>query len=184
MEILLKLLLILVAGGLDFFRGNKWPERFGTVKKVLLGGVLAYISGLEEWALLTGTILWAVSYANGWGSMLGAGLAKASGEPYKPMEAPFERWQALLGKVMPKVLVDPVLGLEMRGVLAFLYISPLMYFNIGYLAMLPMLMFAYSRSTNISAKFELFGLSHWSRYAVVRGLIIGVSAFVVSFCTG
>ena len=180
MYILLKLLLILVIGGLDFLRGNTWPVGWGGAKKVLLGLTLSFASGLEGWGLAIGSILWAASYANGWGSPLGASLALARGEKPRPMGPSYERWQALLGRVVPKVLTDPILALEMRGALAFLYVAPLMYFNIYYLAMLPILMFAYSRPVKYTSSIELFGRSHWKRYEIVRGLITGAGAVTIS----
>ena len=172
---------ITLAGALDFLRGNRWPIGWGAVKKLLLGILLAYASGLTGYGLILGSVLWALSYANGWGTPLGASLAKARGEDVK-MGPGYEGWQSLLGKVMPKVLTDPILAMEMRGVLAFMFVLPLMYFSLAYLALLPVLMFAYSASAKISYKLSIFGIHHWKRYEVVRGVIVGLGCVVVSYC--
>lgn len=182
MYILLKLLLILVIGGLDFLRGNTWPVGWGGAKKLLLGFVLSYASGLTDWWLLVGSVLWALSYANGWGSMLGVSLDNARGGK-RVMYSPHERWQELLGNVLPRVLHDARFALAMRGVLAFLYVSPLIYINPGYILMLPILAFAYLAPVNWTANIELFGRSHWKRYEIVRGLVTGLGAAAISFCT-
>jgi hypothetical protein len=172
--IAIKVLLIVLAGFLDFFRGNRWPEGWGGAKKLLLGLVLAYATGLQGWVILLGAVLWALSYANGWGTPLGAALGN-----HKNMEHGYERWQAFLGKYWPAILKRPSYAMRVRGLIAALYVLPLAFFNPAYLLFLIVLPVAYYEPTEWTDKVVLGKLISWKEYEIMRGLVIGTAAVLV-----
>lgn len=165
--IYIQLLLIPVISLLDGFRGNKWPEGWGGAKKLLLGIAMATAMGFwGDWvAFSCAAILSGVSFANGWGTPLGAAL-----EGHNRMTDYEKYWQGdWFGGILRK---NARVAMAARGVWGSLFLMPLMYWNPWVVLMAPLLAISYSVPTLIT--------SNWKGYELYRGACIGISCVLLS----
>lgn len=160
------LLAFCIGGLLDRLRGDFNPEGWGGAKKFILGGFLGLATGFLGWELLLAAILFATSFANGWGSPLGACLGK-----HNNMEDP-EKWQIFFGKWIKPLLTNAKAALAFRGLIAAVYILPLMWFNINIAWLLVLLPICYLIPTQVTG--------NWEKYEMLRGGLIAISCILIS----
>jgi len=185
----LSLLLIPLISFLDWLRGQGKPEGTGTIKKLLLGLAMSFAMGLSgslpvafsilgyeinfnaPWILI-GTVLCAASFANGWGAALGSALRK-DGSSMGPKYENY--WQSELVNRLTFGLVrsNPLFAMAVRGVWGFLFVAPLVYFNIYVLILLPVFALSFSLPTLLT--------DNWKTYEKIRGACLGAGCVLIGY---
>ena len=168
----LMLLLIPLIAALDFFRGNTWPVGWGGAKKGLLGLAMGYAMGFTQWELALATLLCGAAFASGWGAALGAALRKDGSD----MGPNYEHyWQSEFVNRLTggKVRSNAFFAMAIRGMWGYMFLLPLVYFNVYVGIMLPVMALAFSVPTLVTG--------HWKRYECIRGALLGAGCVAVGY---
>jgi len=156
-----ELLFIPLIGILDSLRGNNWPIKgLGSLKKIILGFSISLGIGFTGLILFASTVLFAISFAPGWGTPLGAVLGR-----HNNMGPSFETWQV---KFLRK---NAFIALCARGLIAAVIVSPLVYWHKDILWLFLLLPICYS--------FPALATRDWENYELIRGCSIGLLCIII-----
>ena len=134
---------------------------------------MSFAMGFTEWGVISlCTLLCAASFANGWGAALGAALRK-DGSNMGPRYESY--WQSELVNRITGGLVrsNPLFAMAVRGVWGFLFIAPMIYFNIYVLILLPVFAMSFSLPTLLT--------NDWKTYEKIRGACFGAGCVLIGY---